>query len=296
MNRICIAIALLFPALAISGNSYSKDDTPTPGNHYFGQQPPGLIPKLFAPEIVSPHGRFESGIFSPDMREFYFSRKNGQYKQRTFFVIRYKNNKWGQAFETDIRWPQFSADGQMMYGGKQYRERTATGWSEPKNQGEFLKEQAHGISLSALGTYYFAFFKKEDKGRGNLGYSRQINGKYQSPVKLGPEINAGDWIAHPYIAPDESYLMWDVVREDGYGEADIYISFKGENDSWSPAINMGPQINTGMQESSPRVTHDGKYLFFSRGEWQLKQDDSRNWVGKSYWVDAKVIEKLKPKQ
>lgn len=295
MKAIYLFIALVLPTLLLSGESYGQNQRPVLKGSYFGQKPPGLIPKLFDPKLVSPEGRFEGGTFSPDMKEFYFTRKNGKYKKRTFFVIRYENNRWGQESETDIRWPQFSYDGNMMYGGKEYRERTDTGWSESKSQGEFLKEQAHGISLSSNGTYYFAFFKKEDNGHGNLGYSRLIDGKHENPVKMGSEINTGKFIAHPYIAPDESYLMWDVERKDSYGKSDIYISFRRKDRSWSPAMNMGSLINTELQESSPRVTHDGKYLFFSRGEWKIKDDGSRNWVGKSYWVDAQVIENLKVK-
>ena len=296
MKRITIFTLLLLPALSVSANGAVKETSPAMESPYFGETPPGLTPVLFDPDIVSPEGRFEGGTFTPDMKEFYFSRKNGKYKKRTFFVIRYKNNRWQQEEETPIRWPQFSADGQLMYGGKEYRERTPSGWSALKSQGEFLKEQAHGISRSSNGTYYFAFFKKEDQGRGNLGYSRLINGKHEKPVKLNAEINTGEWIAHPYIASDESYLMWDVEREGGYGGSDIYISFKHRDGRWLPAMNMGAEINTEFQESSPRVTHDGQYLFFSRGEWQVKPDGSRNWEAKSYWVDAQVIEKLRPEQ
>jgi len=296
MHSICISIFIFFFSLTISGNSHGKEQASVAENRYFGEKPPGLMPKLFDPKIVSPEGRFEGGTFSPDMKTFYFTRQHGKYKQRTFFVIRNENNRWGQESETDIRWPQFSSDGNIMYVGKQYRERTATGWSEPKPRGEFLKEQAHGLSLSAKGTFYFPFFKKEDKGHGNIGYSRLIDGKYENPVKMGSQINTGKWIAHPYIAPDESYLMWDVVREDGRGETDIYISFRHKDGTWLPAMNMGPLINTEKQESSPWVTHDGKYLFFSRGEWHVQTDGKREWVGKSYWVDAQVIDKLRPKQ
>lgn len=294
MKRIGILIILLFSNVAMSGNS--KDKSSAMESHYFGEEPPGLIPRIFDPKIVSPEGSFEGGIFTPDMKTFYFTRKNGKYKRRTFFVIRYENDSWGQETETDIRWPQFSTDGNIMYVGKKYMERTETGWSEPKNIGDFLKEQAHGKSISSNGTYYFPFYKKEDKGRGNLGYSRLINGKHEEPVKMSAEINTGEYIAHPYIAPDESYLMWDVVREDGYGQSDIYISFRQEDGSWLTPINMGSQINTDFQESSPRVTYDGKYLFFTRGEWKVKEDGSRNYVGKRYWVSAKVIENLRPKQ
>lgn len=295
MKSNSLVMVLLFSTLAMSANSYSKNKSPVSASHYFGEKPPGLIPKLFEPKIVSPEGSFEGGTFSPDMKSFYFTRKNGKYKNRTFFVIRHEDNEWGQEVETNIRWPQFSADGKRMYLGKEFRDRTSTGWSEPKSLGEFLNEQAHGLSVSANGTYYFPFFKKEDKGRGNLGYSRLINGRYEEPVKLSNEINTGDYIAHPYVAPDESYLMWDVEREDGYGQADLYISFKDKAGTWSTPINMGPEINSDFQESSPHVTHDGKYLFFTRGEWQIKEDGSRSYVGKRYWVDVKVIENLKPK-
>ncbi|MBV1908332.1 MAG: hypothetical protein KUG78_03365, partial [Kangiellaceae bacterium] len=232
MNRLYISIVLLLSAVTIGGNSYSKDKLPALDNRYFSEKPPALTPKLFDPKIVSPEGSFEGGSFTPDMKEFYFTRKNGKYKRRTFFVIRYENNRWEQESETEIRWPQFSADGKIMFLGKQYRERTDTGWSEPKSKGEFLKEQAHGISVSSNGTYYFPLYKKEDNGHGNLGYSRLINGKYEEPVRMGTEINTGKYIAHPYIAPDESYLMWDVERQDGHGESDIYISFKQKNGSW----------------------------------------------------------------
>jgi hypothetical protein len=259
---------------------------------YFGEKPPGLIPKLFAPDIVSPEGLFEGGGFSPDMKEFYFTRKN---KKRRFFVIRYENNSWGHVSETDIKWPQFSEDGNMMYGGKEYRERTDTGWSEPKNQGEFLKDQAHGISLSSNGTYYFGFNEKEGRGYGSIRYSRLIDGKHEKPVKMSKEINTGRWIAHPFIAPDESYLMWDAEREGGYGESDCHISFRQQDGSWGAAINMGDKINTSLNESAPNVTHDGKYLFFSRSEEKVRVDGSTYRAAITYWVDAQVIENLRPK-
>ena len=279
-------------------DSSKHNDFPPIEDRYFGQKPPGLIPELFTPQILSSDGYFEGVTFSPDIKEFYFSRRYGKYNQeRSFFVIRFENNSWGEVSETDIRWPLFSAEGDTIYVGKEYRKRTNNGWSEPKPLGKFLEEQAHGLAVSANGTFYFPFFKKEDNGHGNLGYSRLINGKHENPVKLSAEINTGEYIAHPYIAPDESYLMWDVEkREDSHGLADIYISFRHEDGSWLTPINMGAVINSELQESSPYVTPDGKYLFFTRGEWKAKEDGSRYFVSKKYWVDAQVIENLKPKQ
>ncbi len=294
---LILVLTMVFNACNSEEQKLNDPDFPPLENRYFGQKLPGLIPEVFAPNILSPEGSFEGGRFSQDMREFYFTRKNGKYKERTFFVIRYENNSWGQESETDIKWPKFSEDGNTMYVGKQYRERTDSGWSELKSQGEFLKDQAHGMSISYNGTYYFAVYKKEDKGiNGAIHYSRLINGEHESPVRMSAEINTGNYIAHPFIAPDESYLIWDVRREDGHGLADLYISFKQKDkDDWSSAVNMGSTINTELQESAPMVSQDGKYFFFTRGEWKVKEDGNRNYVGKKYWVDAEVIENLRPK-
>lgn len=296
MKSVYVALTILSASVVIIGESYANSIHGNKQQRYFGEQPPGLNPKLFSPKILSPDGRFEGGNFNPDMSEYYFTRKNGKYKQRTFFVIRYEDGRWGEEQETNIRWPMFSVDGNTMFLGKQYREKTSTGWSAIKNLGEFIDEQAHGLSVAANGTLYFPFFKKEDNGHGNLGFSRLVNGKYEQPVKLNADINMGQYIAHPYIAPDESYLMWDVEREDGFGQADIYLSFKLKNGVWSSPINMGNSINTAAQESSPWVSYDGKYLFFTRGNWEVNDDGTKNYVGKRYWVDAKVIESLRPSE
>ncbi|WP_440053282.1 hypothetical protein ACSLBF_10050 [Pseudoalteromonas sp. T1lg65] len=295
MNRI--SLCLIYSIIAFSTLSHGHDTSLVSGSRYFGETPPGLTPKRFSPKVLDHDGLLEAGFYSPDMTEFYFVKRNGKTNQRWFFVIRYEQNRWGEATETDIKWPLFSADGNRIYSEKAYRDRTSTGWSAPKSLGAFIKEQAHGRSVSDNGTFYFPFFKKEDKGRGNLGYARLINGKYENPIKLGPEINKGDYIAHPFVAPDESYLMWDVEREDNQGghKPDIYISFKQRNGTWGPAINMGSKINTPVYEQSPVVTPDGKYLFFWRGEERVKEDGSIYWVGNPYWVDAKVIEDLRNK-
>lgn len=292
---VTLAIASLLYACQPINQKAHGSDLPPLEDRYFGEKPPGLVPQLFDPKTVSPEGLFEGGSFSPDMKQYYFTRMNGRYEKRTFFVIHYENGSWGNESETDIKWPKFSGDGAIMYGGKWYRERTDTGWSELKNQGEFMKDQAHGTSLSAKGTYYFGAYLNEENRISSIAYSRLIDGIHEPAVKMGKEINTGKWIAHPFIAPDESYLMWDADREEGYGDNDCYISFRQKDGSWGAAINMGALINTPANESSPRVTHDGKYLFFSKGVWKDKGDGSTYWVGKNYWVDIQVIEHLRPK-
>ena len=299
---ILTLVLTLFLNACNTKNQKSKDNDSAPDSYrdtetaYFGEKPPGLIPVEFAPAILSPEGSFEGGKHSPDMKKYYFTRKNGKYKERTFFVIRYENGNWGNESETELKWPRFSKGSDTIYRGNKYRERTDTGWSELKSMGPpFTDIHIMGISLSDKGTFFFDQFAPPDT-IGAISYSRLINGKYEPRQKMGKEINTGTWIAHPNIAPDESYLIWDVVREDGYGQADIYISFRQKDGSWLPAMNMGDKINTELQESGVYVSPDGKYLFFSRGEEKVREDGSTYWVGKPYWVDAQVIENLRPKQ
>ena len=51
---------------------------------------------------------------------------------------------------------------------------------------------------------------------------------------------------------------------------------------------MGESINTKTQESYPTLSPDGKYLFFTRYNYNNKSMDV-------YWVSAGIIEKLKAK-
>ena len=88
---------------------------PTTKELYFGEEPPGLVPKLFDPKIISPDGLFEGGKFTPDGKEYFFTRKNGKYKERTSFVIRYENGSWGNESETKFRWSRFSKGGDTLY-------------------------------------------------------------------------------------------------------------------------------------------------------------------------------------
>jgi len=295
-----ILILLVFLNACNIKNQKTKDnDFPILENRYFGQDPPGLTAKVFAPKIIATEEGYESDVkFSPNMKEVYFVKRGGKYEKRTPFVIRYENNKWGNKSITNLKHPIFSKDGNIIYKGNEYKERTESGWSEFKSLGApFTDKHIMGISLSDKGTFFFDQIEFDPLDTiGAISYSRLVGGKYESRKKMGKIINTGSWIAHPYIAPDESYLMWDAVREEGYGDGDLYISFRQQNGSWGTAINMGDKINTAYQENGVRLTPDGKYLFFWRGYEKVKEDGNNYWIGSPYWVDAKVIDNLRSTQ
>ncbi len=280
---ILILFVLFFLNACDTKNQKSKGkDLQINEEIYLGQKPPGLIPELFAPDIIKTEYRQAAGVFTPDLKEFYFRRRGGKYKSNALVVVKYEDNKWTESLVAEKAGEPFiSQDGKTMHLGKRYRERTTSGWSEEKNLGEpFSNYRIMRLTSSNNKTYYF----DEASESGPLRYSRFIDGKYEEPKALNI-TDIGDWNAHPFIAPDESYIIWDDQRT---GNADLYISFRKKDGSWGPSINLGDNINTEYAEAYGSITPDGKYFFFHRSTENNKAD--------IFWVDAKVIMNLKPKQ
>jgi Tol biopolymer transport system component len=113
---------------------------------------------------------------------------------------------------------------------------------------------------------------------------------YGEPENLADFANTEDSDIDPFVAPDESYLIVCQEKERGFGEFDLYVYFQREDKSWSEAINLGEGVNSAGFEARPYVTPDGKYLFFTSN-----REENEGGEG-IYWVDAKVIDQLRPKE
>lgn len=285
MKAICI-LMLLLSMLVISSKSYTQDEFPVLQGPYLGQTPPGLTPEAFAPGIVTTEHYEFGGAFSPDMKEFYLLRNGGKYEKYSLVVFKSQNNQWRESIASPSAGRPFvSPDGKTIHLGKRYLERTEAGLSERKSLGlPFEDIRIMRLTASSKGTYVFD--EAGTDGDGVIRYSRLIDGKREVPRMFSKEINTGTWNAHPFIAPDESYILWDGRRDSGFGDSDIYISFRQLDDSWGKAINLGGKINTAGWDASASVTPDGKYLFFHREISPGNLD--------IFWVDAKIIEDLRP--
>ncbi len=291
---LILVFTMFFNSCKTKKQAAKENDSPTIVSPYFGQKPPGLIPEVFAPGIVTTSGWEYYGGLTPDLKEFYFIRKgeekDGKSKME-LVVVQNNNNKWQKSVVSPrVGTPFISPDGKTMYLSKKYRERTNKGdWSELKNlDAPFDSLPTMRLTVSSKGTYFFDEFKRDFTG--DIRYSRIIDGKYEEPKLLNKKINTGKSF-HPFIAPDESYLIFDSKREGGYGDSDIYISFRKQDDSWGNPINLGDKINTKAWEACASITPDGKYLFFNRNMGSDKYENVD-----VFWVSSQVIEKLRPKQ
>lgn len=193
-------------------------------------------------------------------------------------------------------------------------ERNENGWGEPYNLGPPINTEAgeYFPSVTRDGTIYFTRSDRQTRTNEILR-SRLVNGHYAEPEKLGPEVNSGASRYNAFVAPDESYLIVPVFgREDSLGGTDYYVVFRNEDDTWTGPINLGSKVNTSENaEWSPYVSPDGKYFFFmssrsrfakSYSEARLTYNDIKRFYNEPmngnaniYWIDARIIEDLRPK-
>jgi len=272
---------------------------------YFGLTPPGLIPEVFAPGIVSDTGWREHCqlAISPKGDEIYWSQfANGVTEQ--IYFSKFIDNKWTipeivDFLKDDLSLlngqPTFSPDGKKLFfysrnrpGGigyidAWYVERMESGWSKPINAGEPYNSENDDRPpiITQLGNAYNMGRNFIDNKEEFLKFNYS-NGEFSDPKTVSIYTGFPSWWPL-FISPDESYIIFPSYHESGFGRLDLYISFKDKTDSWGKPINMGAEINSSLTERFPVVSPDGKYLFFMR---QTKTWDI-------FWVSATIIDELK---
>jgi|GEM_PF-543307 len=285
---ILISIVLLAAAITTTAQ---QNDFPKLTGPYLGQKPPGRTPEIFAPGIVSSAEFIDfKGAFSPDGQEYYFYRHALPEILPALFFTRIENGVWAKPAPLPIAQgartshPCVSLDNQWLFFYWQFppeqnrptgfyaSARTDAGWSAPKyaGQGMYLTSDHSGrfyTTESVWGSqpkHYLARVTFRD-GLFTQSERLTIHPHYENQT-------------HPCIAPDGSYIIFDINVENG----SLFLSFKDENGQWGEGIDLtkhGFKPDTRGAYISP----DGKYLFFSVD-------------GDIWWVDIQVIEKLRPEQ
>ncbi len=260
---------------------------------YFGQSRPGNMPQIFAPGRISLTGRTEYGItVSRDGKEMLFAI--GNWPNKRTMIIEYKNNHWTSPDTVSFSKTRsaeeaiYSPNGQRVYyyaynspvsfGGADlcYSEKIDSVWSEPINLGTPLNTSGdeYHPCVVADGSIFF------ENSPGRICYSKYENGAYQPRIILPSLINTNVAYGNPYVAPDESYFIFNSTRAGGFGGNDLYISYKKSDGSWTNPKNPGNVINTPFDECGSEITPDTLYMTFV----------SNNDI---YWVSTSFIDSLR---
>jgi hypothetical protein len=238
---------------------------------YFGQTPPGNTPILFAPNFI---GDAEIIKFRPDGKEIYFRNSNG------YMVSQYKDGQWTLPVTTTLpRNAVFTSNGKGYYSLGEDTIYTFNWTDSSRTSGvpcATLNVECNLLSVANNGNIYIAT-------PGDNYILKYENNTYQTPVKFPDSIGTTE---HLFIAPDESYIIFDSKRSGGYGNNDLYVSFRKTDSTWTEAKNLGTSINTAGFDYTSCVSPDGKYLFYAK--------NTRDTYDNIYWVDIKIIDKFRP--
>jgi hypothetical protein len=155
---------------------------------YLGQTPPGTTAELFAPGIISTDAVELNSVFTPDGREFFFTRltdgpdETGEFPGKTRLIMHH------MAYEKGA-------------------------WSEDRPL-RLFPDAPHiwtaDMAVSPDESYMiFTTTRPGDYGGDDLYVSfRGADGYWGEPINLGPEVNSEVLEYCPMVTPDGKYLFF----------------------------------------------------------------------------------------
>jgi len=268
-------------------------------------QPPSAEPApwtgdgtMVAPGVISTRHYELNAAETPDGQTMFFTLSSPQrnFRDYTIMMSERVEGAWGAPQVAPFSGtfsdadPLVSPDGSRVYfissrpaAGKPdgrdfdlwYVERTADGFGEAVNLGAPINSDIDEfyVSVTNSGTVYFSTRRDGAVGGSDIFRSELRDGVYQAPEPLPATVNSPGPEFDPYIAPDESYVLFSSFREDSLGSADIYISYRQPDGTWTQAVNAGPAVNSPAFEFCPIVSADGTRLYYT-GE--KRRPDSEN--------------------
>ena len=283
--------------LRAAGADTSAPAFPEIRGKYLGRPRPGLAPRDFAPGIVSHRYEPHSTVaVSPAGDEIFWNpmieSRGGGYSYGYLMTTRLENGRWTYPRKAPFSekehgddHPFFSYDGKRLYfsssrpiggvpvpGGEKRVwcvEKTKRGWSEPRHCEELPVPAGPRVlfftfSFDRKGNYYYAT-------DGDIWWSRRTGGKYETPEKLPAPVNTDAMEGSPLISPDGDYLIYvnASLREPR-------VSFRGKDGSWTEPADISEHVG----RRALNFARSGDYLM----------------IGGQRWVEAKMIEQLRPKR
>jgi Tol biopolymer transport system component len=202
----------------------------------------------------------------------------------------------GEFSDVDIT---FSPDGSRVFFASErphpqtadmdiyYLQKTQTGWSEPLHAGLEVNTVHNEVypTLSGRGNLFFASNRPGGHGDKDIYTARLIDGRLTEVRNLGPAINTANLESDCFVAPDESYILFNSIRPENDNRIQIYVSFQTEAGEWTEAVKLPEAVNVaGEGTGFPTLTPDGAYLLYSG-----RRGDQRA----VFWVSTEVVTEMR---
>ncbi len=290
MRTIIITAIFVIVTMNIFSQSIPVDSM------YLGQVKPGYEPKVFVLPINNALRPIERITITADGKEIYFGQLNSYPPSITkVFYYRYTENRWQGPVELFSGYvaPSLSPNDSVLITQASlnyytaisyYSTRTVTGWTSPVQMYHF-SNQSHYTQITGYNNKYTSTSYGSSQYR---DISRVIiSGADTSVVSIGMPVSTELDESDFFIARDESYIIH--ARHTSIVAGDLLISYRKTTGGWTNSKSLGSHINfpNPTWEYGPFVTHDNKYLFFTRG--------NNSWNSYlTYWVKIdNIIDSLK---
>jgi Tol biopolymer transport system component len=244
-------------------------------------------PEMLAPGIISKAPFEGHATITPDGNKIYFAVYSNDH---VYSTIAYSIKKGGRWTEPEIAEfsgkyrdgsPALSPDGKKLYFSSNrpingstintsndiwYVERSVSNkWNDPVRLNDYVNSSYNEFSpsIDENGNLFFCSDRPNGYGNMDVYFARFSEGKYNEPRLLDDSINSQYREGNVGVSPDGNKLFIMVQSKPGdYGYDDIHYSIK-TNGQWSATQNIGSIINTYTYDFSPKISPDGKTLYFS---------------------------------
>ncbi len=261
----------------------------------------GLIVERLDENVNSEYSELNP-LLSPDGKTLYFSRKNHPEniggvtdKEDIWYSELGADGKWslaknmGPKFNNEnpnfinavsatpdgksviiLLGNKYLEDGKMV-AGVSVSDNFSGQWSAPaplniENDYNF-NEKANYFMANTRKALLMSVEREDSQGGRDLYVSFQKNDSlWAAPLNLGDVINTAGEESAPFLASDNVTLYFSSDGFSGFGGADVYMSKRLDDTwtNWSEPENMGPDINTKLNDLFFNIPSTSEFAYYSR--------------------------------
>jgi len=301
-----------------SRNQDLAETAPAKATDHLGFEPPGLTPEPFAPRLTRTDEAELAVALSPQLDELFFTRASIDQSGIHFSLLTSKmiDGEWNDprpvSFSSERgeveAFFNVSGDRLYFYSGRPvpgaetppramklwFVEREGEAWGKPTFVGQPDAPIEYGWSGSLLDDRIFFFTARpyDELGLADIYKVPIGDDGFGLAESIGPPVNTPEYTENePAVCPDGTYLVfYSAGRPDNLSSemvGDLYISFRQDDGTWGEPHHIDEPINSAAEENWPRISHDGKYLFFSSNRREGAE------LPDLYWVSTDALERYR---
>lgn len=218
------------------------------------------------------------------------SRKSGEYRKKCYeFALEFARTNPDSSYVFSPRnmgdsinsyeseyFPSLTIDGKKLVFTRRLGNRNEdffesnrlTGtWEKAKSMpGKVNTDNNEGAqNISQDGTVLFFTGCNFPQGEGSCDLYYSVNSPvgWSVPIPAGRNINTEFWESQPCLSPDKKALYFAARGPGCIGGSDIFVSYLNDKGVWGVPQNIGKQINTTGDESSPFLHADNQTMYFT---------------------------------